>query len=158
DFVARDRMLANAYAACVVNRIRQSAGHSADAGLAEALDAVEPPRLEAVDVHLRLLRHVHDGRQAVREIPDAVMTRAGEFAVPWNRIGRDLRALDERSDHVRFGDQRVDHEAGVGPVGRAGQPPVPRPRVDFHFDEAGADAFVLSRPLATGDAAAGHLY
>src|SRR6266849_6655580 len=91
DLVARDRMLADADAAGVVDRVRQRARHGADAGLAEALDAVEPPRLEAVDVHLRLLRHVHDRRQPVREVPDAVMLGAGELAIPRNRVGGDLR-------------------------------------------------------------------
>src|SRR5262252_4472070 len=80
NLLARDRMLANPNAACVVNGVGQRARHGADARLAEALDAVEPARLEAVDVHLRLRRHVHDGRQPVRQIADAVMPRTGELA------------------------------------------------------------------------------
>src|SRR5262249_6057282 len=154
DFFSRDRVLADAYAARVVNRIRERARHGADAGFAEALDPVEPPRLEAVDVDLRLPGHVHDRRQPVREIADAVVLRAWELAVPRNRIGRDLRTLDERPDHVGFGHERVDDDARVVDVRRAQEAPVARPRVHFHFGKTRPDAFVLTRPFAAGDAAA----
>src|SRR5579885_3719029 len=52
DLFARDGMLPNPHAAGVVNRIRDGTWDSADAGFAEALNTIEPARLQAVDVDL----------------------------------------------------------------------------------------------------------
>src|SRR5688572_8858451 len=101
DLFPRDRMIAKADAAGVVNGIRECTGHGADGRLAEALRSVEPPRLEAIDEHLRLIfGNVHDCRNPVRQVADAVMTGSRKFPIPRNRIGRHLIALYQGSVHV----------------------------------------------------------
>ena len=69
----------------------------------------------------------------------------GKFAVPRNRIGGDLGALDQRADHVGFGDERIDHEPGVVRIDGADEAPIAGPGVHLDLDEAGADAFVRRR-------------
>ena len=147
-------MLSDSDAASIVDGIAKCSGHGPDAGFAETLYAIEPARLQAVDVELRLFGNVHDGRKAVGQVADAVMARARKFAIPRNGVGGDLRALDQRPDHVGLGNQRVDHQARVVRVDGADEAPIAGPGVHFDFDEACADAFVRSSSFAAGDAAA----
>src|SRR5438876_1753411 len=106
-------MLADAHAARVIDGVGESARHGSNTGFAETLYAVEPAGFQAVDVELGLLRNVHDGGEPVGEVADAVVAGAGEFAVPWNRVGGGLSALYQRSHHVGFRYQRIDDQARV---------------------------------------------
>ena len=47
------------------------------------------------DQALRLFRDVHDRRQAIRQVADAVVARARKFAINRQGVCRHLRALDE---------------------------------------------------------------
>src|SRR6185369_11237192 len=129
----------------------QSPRHGADAGLAKTFHAVEPARFQAVYVELGLFWNVHDGRETIRQVADAVVPSAREFAVPGNRVGGDLHALDQRPNHVGFGYQRVDDEPGVVRVDGADEAPIAGPGIDFDFDEARTDAFVRPASRAAGN-------
>ena len=147
DFFAGDRVLSDPYSAGVVNGVGKGSGNSADAGFAETLNAVEPAGLQAVDEQLCLLRRVHDGRQAIGKVTDAVVPGAGEFPVPWDRVGSDLSAFDQRSHHVGFRYQWVDHDARIVRIDGSYETPVAGPGVHFDLGEAGSDAFVGSAAL-----------
>src|SRR5712691_8843560 len=84
NLLPRDGVLPNPHPAGVVNGVGNGARHAADGGFAEALHAIEPARLQTVDVDLRRLGNVHDGRKPVGQVTDAVMSRARKFAVPGN--------------------------------------------------------------------------
>src|SRR6516225_5794944 len=103
-------MFPDANTASIVDRIGNRARHSTDAGFAETLYAIEPPRLQTIDINLRLLGDIHDGRKTVGEIAHAVMPRARKFAVPGNGVGCDLRALDEGADHIGLSNQGIDNQ------------------------------------------------
>src|SRR5262245_29329241 len=96
DLLSGDRMFADANAAGVVDGVRQGSRYSADRRLAEALGPVEPAWFQAVDEDLRLaIGHIHDRRNSIRQVSDAVVARSGEFPVPRNRICCHLEALDQ---------------------------------------------------------------
>src|SRR5436189_3520280 len=61
------------------------------------------------------------------------MTRAGEFSIPRNRIGRHLRTFNERSDHVGFGNQWIDDKSGVMRIHGPDETPIAGPRVHLYF-------------------------
>ncbi len=153
DLFARDGMLANAHAAGVVDGVGDGARHRADTGFAEAFDAIEPARLVTVDENLGLLRRVHDGREPIGQIADAVVARAGEFAVPGDGVGGNLGAFNEGANHIGFGDQRVDHDSRVVRVDGADEAPVAGPCVDFNLGETSADALIGARAGSAVDAA-----
>src|SRR6058998_627197 len=147
-------MLADSDAAGVVNGVRNCGGYRTNAGFAEALHSVEPARLQTIEIKLRHLRDVHDRRQPVGQIPDAVMTRTWKFSIPRNRIGCHLRTFDKRSDHIGFGDKWIDDKAGVVRIYRTDESPIARPRIHFHFHKAGAYALVRCSPFTTGNSTA----
>src|ERR1700736_2355792 len=96
--------MARSHARGVVDGIADGARDGTDAGLAEALVAVEPARLEALDEDLRyILGKFHDGRDRERQERDAVVHLAREFLVIGNRVGGDLEALHEGAFHVADG-------------------------------------------------------
>src|SRR5580658_4106723 len=147
-------MLPDSHAAGIVNGVRDRAWNRADAGLAKTLDAIKPTRLQAVDIDLRYFRNVHDGRQSVGQVADAVVARAREFAVPRNAVGGELRALYQRSHHIGFGDQRIDDDACVVRIYRSHEAPIAGPSVDFHFGETGAQSFIRRASFASRNASA----
>src|ERR1051325_7943662 len=92
NLFSRDRMLSDSHAACVVNGIRNRARYASDARFAEALDAIKPSGLQAIDEQLRHFRDIHDGRQPIRKIANAVVPGAWKLSIPRNGIGCDLCA------------------------------------------------------------------
>src|SRR5881397_4389435 len=82
------------------------------------------------------------------------MTRAGEFSIPGNRIGRHLRTFNERSDHVGFGNQWIDDESGVMRIHGPDETPIAGPRVHLYFHKASPNAFVRCSSFTTGNSAA----
>src|SRR5262245_18180059 len=155
DLLSGDRMLADANAAGVVDCVRQGSRYSADRRLTEALGPVEPAWLQAVNEDLRLAcGHIHDRRYPVGEVPDGVMPRSGDFPVPRNWIGCHLKALNQRSVHIRLPDKRVHDETDIVAVDRTQETPVPCPCIDFHFDESAADGHVSFLSVTRAAAAA----
>src|SRR5262245_9913249 len=125
DLLSGDRMLADAHAAGVVDGVRLGSRYSADRRLAEALGPVEPAWVQAVDEDLCLaIGHVHDRRNAIRQVSDAVMARSGEFPVPRDRVCCHLEALDQRSVHIRLADKRVHDETDIVAVDGTKETPV----------------------------------
>src|SRR5688572_18806686 len=101
-------MLSDPDAAGVVDGIRYRSRHCPDGRLAETFYSIEPARLQDVDEDLRLLfRNIHDRREPVRQIADAVVTCPWKLAIPRNRIGCKLRALDQGSMQIGFGGERI---------------------------------------------------
>ena len=147
-------MFPDPYAARVVDGVGNGSRHRADGGLAETFHAVEPARLEAVNIHLRRFRNVHDRGQAIRQITDGIVARSGKLAVPRNWFGRDLRAFNQRADHVRLGNQWIDDQSGVVRVDGSNEAVISCPGIHFHFHEAGAHALVQRGAFAAGGAAA----
>src|SRR5438093_2728251 len=82
------------------------------------------------------------------------MTRAGEFSIPRNRIGRHLRTFNERSDHVGFGDQWIDDKSRVMRIHGPDETPVAGPRIHFYFHKTGPNAFIRCSSFTTGNSAA----
>src|SRR5262245_5518251 len=95
DLLSCDRMLPDSNAACVMDGVRNGARNGPNCSLAETLRSIKPSWLQAIDKYLRLLRHVHDCGNSVRQVPDAIVACAREFPIPWNRISRHLCALDQ---------------------------------------------------------------
>ena len=50
---------------------------------------------QAIDEHVGRLRRLHDRRQPIGQIADAVVPSARKFPVPRNGVGRHLRALHQ---------------------------------------------------------------
>src|SRR5215813_8341828 len=136
-------MVTQADTASVVDRVCKRAGNSTNRSFTEALRAIEPARLKAVDENLRLFfRNIHDRRNAVREIADGVVARSWKFPVPRNRIRCHLKTLNERAMHIGFADERVHDQSDVVAIDGSQEPPVASPRVHFDLDETGTDRHV----------------
>ena len=78
------------------------------------------------------------------------MSGARELAIPWNGVGREAEALDERPVHVAVAEQRVDDVARVVAIGGAKKAPVAGVGVHLDFGEAAADAAVHRPPDRSG--------
>src|SRR6516164_9115526 len=83
------------------------------------------------------------------------MTRAGELAVPGDGVSGKLRTLQQRSHHVRLGNQRVNHNSGVVRIDGSHETPIAGPRVDLHFGETRAESFVGRASFASGHSSSG---
>src|SRR5262249_21373777 len=88
-FFSGDRMLADAHATSVVDRVCQCCRNRSDGCFRETLGSKKPARLQAVDEHVNLLIwNVHDGRKSVREVADAMVAETWKFTIPRNGFGR----------------------------------------------------------------------
>src|SRR6185503_4955889 len=120
----------------VVNSVRHRSRHRANAGFTEAFYPKEPSGLEAVDEYLSLvLGNIHDRRQTIRKISDAVVARARELSIPRNGFGSHLNALYQRTVHIRFTNERIDHQSDVMTINRSQHPPVASPCIYFDLNE-----------------------
>src|SRR5262245_17881758 len=135
-------MFSESHATCIVDRIGYCRGYCTDCRFGEALSTVEPAWLQAINEHLSLFRHIHDRGKPVRQVADAIVTGTWKLAIPWNRIGRDLSTLHQRSFHVAFCEQRINDQTGIVAVGRPQKFPVTGPRIHLNLDKAGPDALV----------------
>jgi hypothetical protein len=114
-----DRMFPDSDSAGIVNGVRYCAWYATDRGFSHAFYSEEPAWLQAVDEDLCLFRNIHDCREPIGQIANAVVTGAWKFPIVRNRVRRHLSALDQRSFHIAFSQQRVDDIADVRAIGRS---------------------------------------
>ena len=97
------------------------------------------------------VRRLHDRRQPVGQIADAVVQRARKFAVPRNGVGSHRSALHQRSMLIGVGQQRIHDVAGVVAIRRVHVAPIARPGVHFDFGKAARRSpRFIALPMAVG--------
>ncbi len=88
------------------------------------------------------LRRLHDRRQSIRQVTDAIVAVPRKVPVPRNAVRRHSRALHQRPFHRRICQERIHDMPGVMAIRRSHIPPIAGPGVHLNFSEARANAAI----------------